>query len=151
MWGVWRFGNKGKLSPRYVRSFQVLKRVSPLAYKVELPPNLAGVHDVFHVSQLRKCVHDPSHVINYEPLDIQANLTYEEWKINRLLINVCVCVCVWSICITKYLNTKLKEDRYFVNEVKTQLREKPLSDSQTQEIHYSEDKASYNTVVLTYP
>jgi hypothetical protein len=78
MRGVWRFGNKGKLSPRYVGSFQVLKKVSPVAYKIEMPPSLASVHDVFHVSQLRKCVHDSSHVINYEPLDIQPNLTYEE-------------------------------------------------------------------------
>jgi hypothetical protein len=50
-------------------------------------------------------------------------------------------MCVWSICVTKYLNVELKEDRYFVNEVETQLKEKPLRGSQTQEIHYSEDKA----------
>lgn len=47
--GVMRFGNKGKFSPRHVGPFQVLKRVSPLAYKVELLPSLAGIHDVFHV------------------------------------------------------------------------------------------------------
>jgi hypothetical protein len=64
--------------------FQVLKRVSPLAYKVEVHPTLTGVHDVFHVSQLQKCVHDPSHVINYEPLDIQLNLTYEELPVEAL-------------------------------------------------------------------
>jgi hypothetical protein len=84
MRGVMRFGKKGKLSPRYVGPFQVLKRVSPLAYKIELPPNLEGVHDVFHVSQLRKCVHDPLHVISYEPLDIQPNLTYEELPVQIL-------------------------------------------------------------------
>jgi ribosomal protein L21E len=78
MRGVMCFGNKGKLSPRYVGLFQVVKHVSLLAYKVELPYSLAGIHDVFYVFQLRKCVHDPSHVIGYEPLDIQANLTYEE-------------------------------------------------------------------------
>jgi hypothetical protein len=60
--GVWHFGNKGKLNLRYVGPFQVLKRVSPLAYKVKIPHSLVGVHDV---SQLRKCVHDPSHVISY--------------------------------------------------------------------------------------
>jgi hypothetical protein len=49
---VWQFGNKRKLSPRFFGLFQVLKRVSPLAYKIEMPPNLEGVHDVFHVSQL---------------------------------------------------------------------------------------------------
>jgi hypothetical protein len=59
-------------------------------------------------------------------------------------------MCVWSICVTKYLNAEIKEDRYFVNEVKTQLREKPLQVSQTQKIHYSKDKASYKALVLTY-
>jgi hypothetical protein len=83
MRGVWRFGNKGKLSPRYVGQFQELKRVSPLAYKVELPPSLARVHDIFHISQLQKCVLDPSHVISYEPLYIQQNLTYEELRTPR--------------------------------------------------------------------
>jgi hypothetical protein len=72
-----RFCKKDKLSPRYVGPFQVLKRISPLAYKIELPPSLDGIHDVFHVSQLRKCIHDPLHIISYEPLDIQPTLTYE--------------------------------------------------------------------------
>jgi hypothetical protein len=49
----------------------------------------------------------------------------------------------------KYQNAKLKDDRYFVNEVETQLREKPLWGSQTREIHYSKDKASYKEIVLT--
>jgi ribosomal protein L21E len=84
MMNVWRFGNKGKLSPRYVGLFQVLKRVSPLAYKIEMPPNLSGIHDVFHVSQLRRCARDPLHVINYEPLDIKLNLTYEEMPLQML-------------------------------------------------------------------
>jgi hypothetical protein len=58
-------------------------------------------------------------------------------------------MCVWSICVTKYLNAKLKEDIYFVNEVKTQLREKPLRGIQTQKINYLEDKVSYKAVILT--
>jgi hypothetical protein len=53
--------------------------------------------------------------------------------------------------VTKYLNAEFKEDIYFVTEVETQLREKPLWGSQTQDIHYSEDKASYKAVALTYP
>jgi len=53
--------------------------------------------------------------------------------------------------VTKYQNTEFKWDRYFVNEVKTQLKEKPPWDNQTQEIHYSEYKASNKTVTLTYP
>jgi len=58
-------------------------------------------------------------------------------------------MCVWSICVTKYLNAKLKEDRYSVNKMETQLRKKPLRDNQIQEIHYLENKASYKTVILT--
>jgi hypothetical protein len=78
MKGVIRFGKRGKFNPKYVGPFQVKKQVSLVAYKIELPPHMAGIHDVFHVSQLRKCVRDPMHIINFEPLDIQANLTYEE-------------------------------------------------------------------------
>jgi len=58
-------------------------------------------------------------------------------------------MCVWSICVTKYINAELKEDRYFVNKVETQLREKPLRGNQTQEIHYLKDKANYKAVILT--
>jgi hypothetical protein len=84
MKGVIRFGKKGKLSPRYVGPFEVKEVVGPVAYRIALPPELAGVHDVFHVSTLRKYVHDPSHVISYEPLQIQENLTYEERPIQIL-------------------------------------------------------------------
>jgi hypothetical protein len=78
MKGVIRFGKKGKLSPRYIGPFEVRETVGPVAYRVALPPELAGVHDVFHVSTLRKYVHDPSHVINFKPLRIKENLSYEE-------------------------------------------------------------------------
>jgi hypothetical protein len=84
MKGVVRFGKKGKLSPRYVGPFQVTGIVGPVAYKVELPSSMTGIHDVFHVSQLRKCVHDPLHIISYEPLDIQPDLTYEEVPVRIL-------------------------------------------------------------------
>jgi hypothetical protein len=49
-----------------------------------MPPNLVVIHDVFHVSQLQKCIHYPSQVINHEPLDIQPNLTYEEFPVQIL-------------------------------------------------------------------
>ena len=55
-----------------------------MAYLLALPPNLASVHDVFHVSMLRKYVHDPSHVVKYKPLDIFENLIYEE-KLVKIL------------------------------------------------------------------
>ena len=73
-----RFGKKGKLSPRFVGPFEILKCIGKVAYKLALPPTLAGVHNVFHVSMLRKYIPDPSHVLNYEPLKIKDNLTYEE-------------------------------------------------------------------------
>ncbi|XP_073124289.1 uncharacterized protein [Henckelia pumila] len=71
--GVMRFGKKGKLALRFVGPFEILDRVGTLAYRLALPPNLAGVHNVFHVSMLRKYISNPSHVLNLEPL-----LTYEE-------------------------------------------------------------------------
>jgi hypothetical protein len=58
-------------------------------------------------------------------------------------------VCVIN-CVTKYLNVEFKEDRYFINEVETQLREKLLRDSQTQDFHYLKDKTSNKALALTY-
>jgi hypothetical protein len=84
MKGVMRFGKKGKLSPRYVGPFMIIEIVGPVAYRVELPPELAEVHDVFHVSTLRRYVHDPLHVVDFKPLQIQANLRYEELPVQIL-------------------------------------------------------------------
>ena len=79
-----RFGKKGKLSPRFVGPFEILKCIGKVAYELALPPTLAGVHNVFHVSLLRKYILDPTHVLNYEPLKIKGNLTYEEIPIQIL-------------------------------------------------------------------
>ncbi|XP_073271497.1 uncharacterized protein [Primulina huaijiensis] len=78
MKGVMRFEKKRKLSPRFIRPFEILERVGTLAYRVALPPNQAGVHNVFHVSMLRKYMSKPSHVLNYEPLQLTPNLSFEE-------------------------------------------------------------------------
>ena len=78
MKGVMRFGKKGKLSPRFVGPFEVLERIGVVAYRLALPPSLSAVHNVFHVSMLRKYISDPSHVLNYEPLQLNQDLTYEE-------------------------------------------------------------------------
>ncbi|XP_074300323.1 uncharacterized protein LOC141631567 [Silene latifolia] len=78
MKGVKRFGIKGKLSPKYVGPYEVIKRIGLVAYKLELPANLGKVHDVFHISQLRKYISDPGHVLQTEILEIEPNLTYEE-------------------------------------------------------------------------
>ncbi|XP_070660578.1 uncharacterized protein [Malus domestica] len=76
--GVMWFGKKGKLSPRYVGPYMITKRVGEIAYKLELPPELFKVHDVFHVSMLRHYVADPSHVIPPQPLEINLDLIYDE-------------------------------------------------------------------------
>ncbi|XP_062164962.1 uncharacterized protein LOC133871548 [Alnus glutinosa] len=84
MKGVVRFGKKGKLSPRFVGSIEVKEVVGPVAYKVELPPALSGVHNVFHVSTLRKHVHDPRLIVDFEPLQVQDDLKYEELPVQIL-------------------------------------------------------------------
>ncbi|CAA0817652.1 Unknown protein, partial [Striga hermonthica] len=78
MGGVIGFGKKGKLRPRYIRPFEILDRVGDLAYRLALPPDLSGVHDVFHVSMLQRYVHNPDHVVNFDELQVERDLTYEE-------------------------------------------------------------------------
>ena len=62
--GVIRFGKRGKLEPRNIGPFEVLKRVGTVAYRLALPPSLLGVHEVFHVSMLWKYTPDPAHVVD---------------------------------------------------------------------------------------
>ncbi|KAL0549679.1 hypothetical protein IC582_014166 [Cucumis melo] len=82
MKGVLRFERRGKLSPRFVGPFEILERIGPVAYRLALPPSLSTVHDVFHVSMLRKYVPDPSHVVDYEPLEIDENsMIYHYFKL----------------------------------------------------------------------
>jgi hypothetical protein len=78
MKGVMRFGRKGKLSPRFIGPLEILERIGTVAYRLALPPNLSGIHDVFHVSMLKKYVPDVTHVLESESLQIQPNMTYEE-------------------------------------------------------------------------
>ncbi|XP_057972796.1 uncharacterized protein LOC131160942 [Malania oleifera] len=78
MKGVTRFGRNGKLSPGYTGPFEILERIGPFSYRVAIPPTLSRVHDVFHVSVLRKYVPDPLHVISYESLEISEALAYGE-------------------------------------------------------------------------
>jgi hypothetical protein len=76
--GLMRFGKKGKLSPRYIGPFEILRRIGEVAYELALPPNLQQVHNVFHVSMLRKYNPDARHVVEYEQVDIQPDLSYIE-------------------------------------------------------------------------
>ncbi|XP_073033891.1 uncharacterized protein [Primulina eburnea] len=78
MKGVMRFEKKGKLNPRFIEPFEIIERVGTLANRVALPPNLAGFHNVFHVSMLRKYMSNPSHLLNYEPLYLTPHLSFEE-------------------------------------------------------------------------
>ncbi|GAU51456.1 hypothetical protein TSUD_413530 [Trifolium subterraneum] len=66
-----------KLAPRYIGPYQILKRVGPVAYQLALPPSMSRMHDVFHVSQLRKFIPDPSVPVELESIDLQPDLTYQ--------------------------------------------------------------------------
>ena len=76
--GVIRFGKRGKLSPRYIGPFEVLERVSAVAYRLALPLSLSSVHEVFHVSMLRKYTPDPTHIVDWGELVIDADGTFKE-------------------------------------------------------------------------
>ena len=82
--GIQRFGKKGKLSPRFVGPFEILKRVGKVAYELALPPNLQHIHNVFHVSMLRRYHSEVSHIIEYETVEIQPDLSYEEKPVEIL-------------------------------------------------------------------
>ena len=61
---VMRFGKNGKLSPRFIGPYEVIEKVGPMAYRLALPPDLENIHNVFHVSMLRRYISDPSHVVS---------------------------------------------------------------------------------------
>ena len=79
--GVIRFGKRGKLSPRYIGPFEVLERVGAVAYRLALPPSLSSVHEVFHVSMLRKYTPDPTHIVDWGELVVDADGTFEEGQV----------------------------------------------------------------------
>ncbi|PKI54135.1 hypothetical protein CRG98_025467 [Punica granatum] len=73
-----RLGKKGKFSPRYIGPYEILKRIGKVAYRLALPPKLSLIHNVFHVSMLRKYMPDPSHILSYQPMELNEDLTYNE-------------------------------------------------------------------------
>ncbi|XP_070036953.1 uncharacterized protein [Nicotiana tomentosiformis] len=78
MKGFMRFGNKGKLSPRFINPFEVLRRIGEVAYELALPPSLAGVHPVFYFSMLRKYHGDLSHVLDFSSVQLDKDSSYVE-------------------------------------------------------------------------
>jgi hypothetical protein len=84
MKGVKRFGVKGKLAPHYIGPFPILEKCGTVAYKMDLPPSLAGVHDIFHVSQLKKCLKALVDVVLPEVAPLEADLSYHEHPIKVL-------------------------------------------------------------------
>ncbi|XP_010682569.1 uncharacterized protein LOC104897397 [Beta vulgaris subsp. vulgaris] len=82
--GVMRFGRKGKLSPRYIGTYEVLERIGQVAYRLALPTELAKVHNIFHVSQHRKYISNSSQVIQPETIELDETLTFEEHPVRIL-------------------------------------------------------------------
>jgi hypothetical protein len=82
--GMRRFKVKGRLLPRYIGMFWVFRRVGEMAYQLELPDNLSNVHNVFHVSQLKKCLCVPKEQLPMEELSVQSDLTYTEYPVKIL-------------------------------------------------------------------
>ena len=75
---VVRFDKRGKLSPRFIGPFEILERVGTAAYRLELPPSMSSVHEVFHVSMLRKYTPDLAHVLDWEEITVDTDKTFKE-------------------------------------------------------------------------
>ena len=92
MKGIKHFGKKGKLNPRYVSPFQILEMVRPVAFRIALPNYFVEVHDVFHVSLLKKSFgQQESRIVDPHSIQLEPDLTYEvtptqivDWKEQRL-------------------------------------------------------------------
>ena len=76
--GVVRFGKRGKLSSRFIGPFKILEKVGTVAYRLALPPSMSGVHEVFHISMLRKYSPDPTHVVDWGQIEVDTDETFEE-------------------------------------------------------------------------
>ena len=73
-----RFSKRGKLSPRFIGPFEILERVGTVAYRLALPPSMSGVHELFHVSMLRRYTPDPAHVVDWGEIEVDTDGTFEE-------------------------------------------------------------------------
>ncbi|GJY83626.1 putative reverse transcriptase domain-containing protein [Tanacetum coccineum] len=82
--GVVRFGKKGKLTPRFVGPFEIVEKVGPVAYRLDLPEKLNGVHDTFHMSNLKKCLADPILKVPLDEIRVDAKLNFVEESVEIL-------------------------------------------------------------------
>ena len=82
--GIKRFRVRGKLSPRYIRPHEIIEKLNPVAYRLDLPVELEHVHNAFHISQLRKYTSDPNQGIVPEPIEIRVGFVFEEQTIQIL-------------------------------------------------------------------
>ncbi|GJW58795.1 hypothetical protein Tco_0105526 [Tanacetum coccineum] len=86
--GVVRFGNKGKLAPRFVGPFEIIEKVGPMSYRLEFPKELNGVHDTFHVSNFKKCLVDPTLQVPLDEIRVDAKLKFVEEPVEILEIDI---------------------------------------------------------------
>jgi hypothetical protein len=84
MKGVRRFGMKGKLAPHYIGLYPIIDKYEPTSYQVELPVKLSGVHNVFHVSQLKRCLKPPTDMLIEDTIPLEPDLTYKAYPIKVL-------------------------------------------------------------------
>jgi hypothetical protein len=84
---VKRFGIKGKLAPRYIGPYEIIKACGIVAYKLKVPPNMSIVHDVFHMSQLKKCVRVMTEILIKPETEIKPDLPYKERPVKILYCN----------------------------------------------------------------
>ena len=82
--GISQFGKKGKLTPRFIGPFDIIAKIGDVAYRLALPSSISHVHDVFHVSMLRKYHPDPSHVLDWSHIEFESDVSYEERPIRIL-------------------------------------------------------------------
>ena len=82
--GVVRFEKRGKLNPCYIGPFEIVERIGPVAYRLDLSEEFSRVHNVFHISMLRKYIPDPSHVLDTPDIELRDDLSYEEQPVQIL-------------------------------------------------------------------
>jgi hypothetical protein len=87
------FKVRGKLAPRFIGPFKIMEKRGEVVYQLELPPQLSDMHNVFHVSQLKKCLHVPEEQIPIEDLNASEDLSYQEYPVK--ILETCVRV-TWN-------------------------------------------------------